>query len=127
MKHPLLFSTLLLFTLQCPACEALNFGLHLGTYHIDVNQADYNDVNLGAYVMCDGWTAGTLRNSDLRQSTYAGYTAQASIFGLTVGTISGYGKPHPLAVASVKLGYLRVGVFPRYRGSPAGIHFMLEF
>jgi hypothetical protein len=72
-------------------CTSLILGLHLASYH--AQHHDYqNNVNPGAYVECDGWTAGAYRNTLSRTSAYAGYTLRSGPFALSLGAISGYQK-----------------------------------
>ena len=72
-------------------CASLILGLHLASYH--TTQYDYqNNSNPGIYAECDGWAAGTYRNTFSKTSVYAGYSFREGPFALTVGAVSGYKK-----------------------------------
>ncbi len=87
-----------------PSYAETAVGLHIGSVH---DKPGFNNINPGVYVNHNGWTAGTYYNSERRQSYYAGYTFEsAPLYGslrgaLTIGAITGYGKPMVLAVPSI--------------------------
>lgn len=113
---------------------AIAIGLHLGTYHFDRSK-EYNEVNLGIYAMCDGYTAGYYRNSYHRDSFYAGYTWEKGPFALTAGAVTGYRRGikvggeyiAPMVMPSVKLGHVRLTVVPPVGRVDGGVHFSVEF
>lgn len=84
-------------------------GLHLVSKHSSYN-TPWNDTNLGAYARWhNGITVGTLRNSERRQSYYAGWSKDWDVLprvqaGLMLGLITGY-EPSvlPMVVPSVRL------------------------
>lgn len=93
-------------------CTTLILGLTLGSYHFD-RQADYNEINPGAYAICDGWTGGVYRNSLSRTSAFAGHAFSWGPFSLGLGVVSGYQRAiMPMVFPSVKLGNVRVGIIP---------------
>jgi hypothetical protein len=104
--------------------QACDMGLHVATVH--QQNAGRQNINPGAWAMCDGWTGGAYRNSRNTATAYAGYTVQLGPVDVTAGVATGYGKPVPLAVPSVAIGHVRVALFPSYRGRSAGVHLMLE-
>lgn len=119
-------------------CCVAAVGLHLASYH---SNPGFNNFNPGVYVVTkDGWTVGTYRNSEYRQSFYGGLTVQGELasrtwVSLTVGGITGYKAENllPLAVPSLK--YMmteqigaRVAFVPRHeKGGTATTHLMLEY
>lgn len=109
------------------ACDKLTVGAHVATYHFD-RSLRYEEFNPGAYVMCDGLTAGAYRNSMDAASAYVGETFEMGPVDITLGVVTGYGKLAPLAVASVELGEgFRLAVFPTYNGNSGGVHLMKDF
>jgi hypothetical protein len=72
-------------------CASLILGLHLVSYHTPKYDWQQN-VNPGAYVECNGLTAGAYRNTFDRTSAYAGYTWHSGVFSLSLGAISGYDR-----------------------------------
>lgn len=111
-------------------CTALAIGLHIGTYHFDRTR-DYNEVNLGAYVECDHYTAGIYRNSLRKTSAYAGYTFDRVLgpVDVTVGAVSGYPRAAlmPLLVPSVKLGSARLSLLLPIEKGGGGVHLSWEY
>lgn len=106
-------------------------GLHLATYHAD-RSAGYNETNGGTYVQCDGWTAGHYRNSERKDSTYAGYTVSNYRFALTLGLVSGYDRGlTPMLIPSARLTkHWRVAILPpipKASRDTSGIHLMYDF
>lgn len=88
MKHATVAIALLLAT----AAHAQTFGLHLASVHLPA-RPDQNNVNPGFYLKTeDGLTVGIYRNTLRRTSVYAGLTAEAGPFALTLGVTSGYQK-----------------------------------
>ena len=106
-------------------CTALAIGMHIGTYHFDRSRG-YNEVNPGAYVVCDRVTAGVYRNSLRKPSFYAGYTFERLLgpVDLTVGGVTGYprAKLMPLLVPSVKLGHARLSLLLPIEKGGGGVH-----
>jgi hypothetical protein len=113
---------------------AIAIGLHLGTYHFDRSK-DYNETNPGAYVQCDGKTAGYYYNSEKRHSFYAGYTWQKGPWALTVGGVTGYDRGvriggervSVMLIPSVRVGAVRIGVIPPVGKIDGGVHVAIEF
>lgn len=110
---------------------ACAFGLHLATYHAD-RSAHYNETNGGTYAQCDGWTAGHYRNSERKDSSYAGYTFSTTRLSLTVGLVSGYARGlTPMLIPSVRLTkHWRVAILPpipKASKDTSGIHLMYDF
>ena len=109
-------------------CTALAIGLHLGTYHFDASKG-YNDFNPGAYVVCDGWTAGAYRNSERKPSLYVGKTFRYGV-DITIGAVTGYKRAPltPLLVPSYKLenGARLSLLLPAEKGG-GGVHLSWEF
>jgi hypothetical protein len=100
-------------------------GLHLATLH--VNNAGRNNTNPGAWANCNGWTAGAYINSREHTTAYAGYTTSLAGIDITAGVASGYGRPVPMVVPSVRVGAgVRIALFPPYRGRSGGVHLMWE-
>lgn len=86
MKRTIAAIALLLAT----AAHAQTFGLHLVSVHVPA-RAQQNNVNPGIYVMTEnGFTAGVYRNTLNRISVYAGITAEAGPFAITLGASTGY-------------------------------------
>jgi len=106
--------------------DVVRYGVHMGTYHFD-RAHRYNEFNPGAYVIADGHTAGAYINSARRVSVYLGETIERGRWAVTLGAVSGYGKLAPLALVSVKLGAVRLGVFPPFGGKTGGVHVAAEF
>ena len=74
-------------------------GLHIGSHHFDARQTGtWNDANPGIYARwTTGLVVGTLRNSERRQSVYAGWTWETPRWhglgaDVTVGGITGYAR-----------------------------------
>ena len=91
--------------LSCQQARAeTSIGIHIGSQH---DKAGFNNFNPGVYVNHNGYTLGTYYNSERKQSYYAGYTFESAPFygslrgALTVGGITGYGRPMFLAVPSI--------------------------
>ena len=109
------------------SASACTVGAHIGTYHTD-NSRSYDNFNPGAYVNCNGPTAGAYHNSLGRLSAYAGWTFKA--FGpieATAGVITGYGKPMPMLIPTVRASHIRIAFVPPNQEKPGSIHFMWEF
>lgn len=105
-------------------------GLHLATYHFE-RKEDFNEINPGAYVECDGWTAGHYRNSERSDSTYAGYTFHYGRFAITTGVITGYkAGTMPMVIPSVSVTKnVRIAFLPpvpKATINTMGIHLMIE-
>lgn len=126
------------------ALTALVLGLHLATYHTSPTYVDpqgqqqaYQGVNPGVYVVApNGLTAGFYRNSRDRDSVYAGYSWRSphryGDYGLTVGAASGYDTPGgvlPMVVPSVRLGPVRLAVFPKVQrvNQTTAVHLSVEY
>ena len=122
---------LMMFATAAHACQP-TVGAHIGTYHAD-RVAHYDEINPGAYVMCDGYTAGAYHNSEGGTSAYAGYTAKVGPVDVTIGVVTGYARGiMPMLVPSVRLpvGGLRLAFLPPIpgaKGNTAGIHLMKDF
>jgi len=123
-------------------CCVATIGLHLASVHSNTNpKHPPNNVNPGVYVeTTEGWTAGTYRNSQYRQSFYAGRTLDLDLApvitaSLTLGAITGYRQSPvlPLAVPSLRLRLsddvaTRVAYVPRVeKKGAAAVHLMVEF
>lgn len=121
----------MLISASANACQP-TVGAHIATYHAD-RAAHYDEINPGAYVMCDGYTAGVYHNSEGGTSAYAGYTAKIGPVDVTVGVIAGYERGlMPMLIPSVRLpiGGLRIALIPPVPGAKnntAGIHLMKDF
>jgi hypothetical protein len=117
--------------------QAQTIGLHIGSWH---DARGFNDSNPGLYYQAEsGLTLGVLRNSEARNSAYAGYTAQWPVGGrqadvsVTAGVIAGYRVgTMPMVIPSVGLALTdtvkaRVALIPKVhkRGANA-VHLMLE-
>jgi hypothetical protein len=85
MRKALFVMAMLVSTAQAET----TVGLHLGSVHLP-SYSWQNDVNPGAYIRIDGWTAGAYYNTYKRPSVYAGYTFVNGPFSVTVGAVSGY-------------------------------------
>ena len=121
---------------MAPALADTRVGVHLGSWH---DRGDYNNVNPGAYVYHNGYTAGTYYNSERKVSLYAGYTFEYPLVGpftagLTVGAITGYARATvlPMVVPSVSvrlelLPSLRLSVIPPVSGMPLVLHASIEW
>ena len=135
------------------ASLACAVGLHLVTHHVGNAYEDPDTViyvdgqgnevqrvelpkqrkhlrafNPGAWINCNGPTAGAFNNSIGHLAVYAGWTHALGPIDITAGWITGYGKPKAVVVPSVRLySGLRVAVFPPVRDSAGGVHFMWEF
>lgn len=123
---------------------ALVLGLHLATYHTSPTYVDpqgqqqaYQGVNPGMYVVApNGLTAGAYRNSRNRTSVYAGWSYRSphtyGDWGLTLGAASGYDTPGgvlPMVVPSVRLGPVRLAVFPKIQrvNQTTAVHLSVEY
>lgn len=112
--------------------KAQTVGVHLATWH---DTGGLNGVNHGAYIRTErGLTAGAYRNSERHNSAYAGYTVSHphawGDYSMTLGLVTGYeAGTLPLALPSVRLGYVRLTVLPRvYKGQgSAGVHLSVEW
>lgn len=90
-----------LLGLCCTAhAEVTAIGLHTVTYHSrSPAHGEWNNVNPGLYAKTDsGYVFGTLKNSEFKQSFYAGLIWETKkVHGLsghlTAGAITGYAKP----------------------------------
>ena len=104
---------------------ACAIGLHIGSYHLERNKG-FQEFNPGIYANCDGYTLGTYKNSENRQSSYIGYTKEFKYIDVTAGVITGYKRGTvPMLIPTIKLPYkFRLAIIPVY--SPA-IHLMKEF
>ena len=119
-------------------------GLHLATYHAapsytvpDGSIRQYQGSNPGVYVVSpEGLTAGVYRNSRDRTSVYAGWSYRSphpyGDWGLTLGAATGYDTPGgvtPMVVPSVRLGPVRLAVFPKVqrRNQTAAVHLSVEY
>lgn len=120
MKH--LPTLCLAATLATPLItSATTVGLHLHTIHAS---AGYNDTNPGVYVVADsGFGAGIYRNSINKTSVHLDYTLRSGPWALTMGAVTGYGKPRPLLIPSVAVGMLRLSLIPYKSGA---LHLSLE-
>lgn len=130
MKRTLTAAALALAASSAMACTP-TFGAHVATYHFD-RSAGYNEVNLGAYAMCDGYTAGIYHNSQRTTSAYVGYTVALGPVDVTLGAVTGYRRGTlPMIVPSVKVGdHTRIAFLPPIPGekhNTGGVHLMLEF
>lgn len=119
----------------CSAKAETVFGAHLVSHHVGAD--GFNNANVGAYVVVDGWTVGAYRNSLYRTSIYAGYQFDWGPFSLTAGVVSGYKREvtectgsraqtcwrstgfsrttlAPMLVPSMHLGPARVWVIPSF-------------
>lgn len=128
MKYALILTAVLT---ACEAASACTLGAHLATYHFD-RSAHYNEFNPGAYVICDGYTAGTYYSSERTHAYYAGYTLQSGPWALTLGAVAGYPRGTlPMAVPSVRVAeHVRVAFLPPLPGAgknTGGLHLMAEF
>lgn len=118
-------------------------GLHIASHHLSTAPAyvgEWNDNNPGVYARwSNGFTAGTLRNSERRQSAYVGWTFEHPLTrgvtaAITVGGITGYSDPvSPLVAVSASTSLTdrlaaRVSWLPkaRYDGSHA-FHLSVEW
>ena len=116
----------------------LVLGAHLASLH---SAGGLEPFNPGLYLRTEsGFTAGVLRNSQSRTSTYAGWTFETDSrqFALTVGGITGYpARPvMPLLVPSMRIGLsqwqpgaaLRVSYLPKppKYGRSHALHFSVE-
>ena len=113
------------------ALMACVIGMHVATYHVD-RKANYNEANLGTYIECEGWTAGSYRNSEATDSTYGGYTAHWGRFSVTTGLITGYSRGlTPMLIPSVRLtDHVRLAILPpvpKAKVDTSGIHLMVEY
>lgn len=113
-------------------------GLHIISHHFS---GDFNNLNHGAYIYHDGFTAGTYYNSERKQSYYVGYTFEGALvgplsYGLTIGAVSGYarGSVLPLVVPSVSVPIANTGIGVRLsaippvgKGSAALVHLTAEY
>lgn len=131
-------------------CASLILGLHLASYHV-TERWHQNNINPGAYVECNGWTAGVYRNSLSRTSVYAGHTFRSGPFALALGVVSGYKKQYgmcgpglydrpdnrcylgasdsaviPMLAPSVNLGPARIWYLPRVGDTSSVIHLSVE-
>jgi hypothetical protein len=127
-----LFITALLGLAAC-GVQADTVGLHLASIHM--SSGKYNNYNPGLYWRADrGLTIGGYRNSENRNSYYAGWTFEdrSHAVGLTVGAVSGYwkkdgGKLMPLVALSVRpLDNVRITFTPASHRTVAVLHFSLE-
>ena len=113
------------------AIAACTVGLHLATYHFD-RKADFNETNLGGYVVCDQWVAGAYRNSERGDSAYAGYTYTLGPVDVVVGVVTGYARgPMPMVLPSVKVAkHVRVTLLPpvpKATINTMGLHLSVEY
>jgi hypothetical protein len=115
-----LIGAVVLSTVAQAGDTGITVGAHLRSWH---SQPGYNNDNPGLYIRsADGWTAGTYRNSERRQSTYAGRTLSTHLgshveASLTLGAITGYRRAEvlPLVVPSLRIGSdigLRIAYLP---------------
>ena len=112
--------------------NAQTVGVHLATWH---DTGGLNGINPGAYIRTErGLTAGAYRNSERHNSVYAGYTVSTpnpwGECSMTLGLVTGYeAGTLPLALPSVRLGYVRLTALPRaHKGQgSAGIHLSMEW
>lgn len=112
--------------LPAQACEPV-YGAHLATYHFD-RSVQRDEINPGAYARCGMTVAGAYRNSWGKGSAYLAATAEWGPIGLSAGVVTGYGKPSPLLIATVRLpAGLRLGIFPSHDGKSGGIHLLKDF
>ena len=74
------------------ACNVKAATIGIDTVSVHIPHESYlSGLNPGAYVRFEnGLTGGAYRNSFDRLSLWAGYTAEAGPFALTVGAVSGY-------------------------------------
>jgi hypothetical protein len=107
-------------------------GAHVGTWH---DKPGFNNVNPGAYVVHDGWTAGAYRNSERGTSAYAGHTFETDDrrFALLVGAVIGYRNApiKAMALPSLRIGSddlaARLTFVPRAeKGGTNAVHFSIE-
>jgi hypothetical protein len=131
--------------LSCSAAAAVELpssvGLHIGSHHTQAREVGtWNDTNPGVFARWDsGLVVGTLRNSESRQSAYAGMTWETPRWhrlaaDITVGGITGYGRPvSPLLVVGGSLAVtdsfsIRLSYLPKAapKGS-AAIHLSTEW
>jgi hypothetical protein len=86
------------------AAMSMTVGLHLASVH---DKPGFNDTNPGVYIRTEsGITAGTVFNSERKQSFHLGYTWERPIskrlsVAVTVGGITGYKLPvTPMVIPS---------------------------
>jgi hypothetical protein len=138
---------LLVFTAVASSAHAQTapaaIGLHLGSHHFSAPPAGHrgwNDSNPGVYARwANGFTVGTLYNSERRQSVYAAWTWETQRWhgltaALTAGAITGYAATvSPLLSISgtVALGpraALRLNLLPKaHPGGSAVAHLSAEW
>lgn len=115
---------IILAALAAPV-HATTVGLHWTTKHAHAGYCEYNP---GLYVRTDdGFTAGTYRNSECRQSVYIGQTFTHGIYSVTVGGVTGYTRRTvtPMIVPSVALP-LADGVSLRLALAARAVHVSVE-
>lgn len=96
---------------QAFAAQPEIVGVHIGSHHLNPAPAhvgQWKNANPGVYARwANGFTVGTLRNSERRQSVYAGWTIEGPRAwtirpSATVGVITGYAAgPFPLAAIGI--------------------------
>lgn len=134
---------LMLLATEARAEKPEVIGVHLGTWHskpAPKRVGEWSDFNPGIYARwSNGFTAGTLRNSERRQSVYAGWTWEGPRHwtvrpALTVGAITGYTSDvSPLAALSAaaqitRRTAARLAWLPKAEdGGAHGIHLSLEW
>jgi hypothetical protein len=115
-------------------------GLHIGSHHLEARQTGtWNDINPGIYARwSSGLVMGTLRNSERRQSVYAGWTWETPRWhglgaDVTVGGITGYARTvSPLLAlsGSLKAGNTtaRISYLPKaHPKASAALHLSTEW
>lgn len=116
--------------------QAPTIGVHLGSQHYPAR--DYNNVNLGTYVVHEnGCTYGSYMNSIRRPTAYVGYMIKGVGFkqlDLVVGVAGGYKYPMPMIVPSVRIPVTQHSAFrvaaiaAQSEGRPAAVfHLTYEF
>lgn len=110
--------------------EALVIGAHLATAS---DHRGYETITPGLYLRADSClTLGAYRNSVGSRSLYAGCTLQSGPWALTVGAVTGYGRPlAPLVVPSYRWAIgahssARIALIPAPPGGAAALHFAVE-
>lgn len=98
----------------CSHARADTLGIDAYSVHVPARH-DQTDLNPGLYYRLDnGLGGGAYRNTLHRASAWAGYSLGVGPFALTLGAVTGYGRPVlPLIAPSVAFGPLRLVLVPR--------------
>ncbi|MBK6007089.1 hypothetical protein JJB11_13385 [Ramlibacter ginsenosidimutans] len=119
-----------------PSFAFPRLGIHLASLHSPARDrygSRWNDVNPGVYLRwSNGITVGGYRNSEWRDSIYAGWTWARSVCGaaLTVGVVTGYSKgTTPMLIPSLCLfKHYRLTLLPKFDPKAASVlHLSIEF